>query len=68
MEPVKKEWIFIHNMNTHNVEKVLGQNVTVKFDFNAPDCTLEPIITQFRYFLKACGWGDKTIEKYLGEE
>lgn len=36
--------------------------------FDATDATIAMYVQQFRLFLKLCGFADKTIEDFLGEE
>lgn len=67
MTESKKEYVFIHRMDTTNCETEMGYNHEFRIEFDAPDCTPQPIITQFRLFLKACGYSEGTIENYLGE-
>ena len=64
----KKEYVFIHRMDTTGFETDLGSNHELRLEFDAPDCTPKPLIAQFRLFLMACGYSTGTINGYLGEE
>lgn len=42
-----------------------SSNISITFDGN--DCTIYAYVEQFRCFLRACGFGEKTIKDALGE-
>ncbi len=63
---ISKTRIKLSQFSSDDVEGFpTNSNITIEFD---GDCTMRKLVEGFRMFASAIGYGEKTINEYLGEE